>query len=225
MTVDPIFAELADAVVRLDVRRVPTLVEQALAAGLAPADVLARGLAAGMRRVGDAFNAGEMFMPELLVAAEVFLAGLEIVRPRLGAAGDQPALGTMVLGSIYGDIHTVGKMVAIPVFEAHGLRVIDLGENLDDDVFVDAIRVHRPEIVGFGTYMTPTFMHTRETVAVIAKAGLRDQVKIICGGPAVDADAARRMGADDASDDAWQAVGKIKRLLEELRAARGGGGR
>ncbi|MGB9604870.1 MAG: cobalamin B12-binding domain-containing protein, partial [Bryobacteraceae bacterium] len=120
---------------------------------------------------------------------------------------------------IHGDIHTVGKDVAVPVFQAAGYDVIDLGVDVPDEHFVEAIREHQPDIVGLGTYMTSTFMHTRETVRVIEQAGLRDRVKIICGGPAVDPDAARRMGADDASDDAWEAVAKLDRLVEELRAA------
>ncbi|MBU0640423.1 MAG: cobalamin-dependent protein [Planctomycetes bacterium] len=218
-------ARLADAVERLDLDGVRPLVEEALAQGIPPADVLANGLSRGMQRVGAQFNAGEVFMPEVLVASEVYLAGLALVRPLLATADQAHSLGTMVLGSIHGDIHTVGKQVAIPVFEAGGLRVVDLGEDLEDEVFVDAIRTHRPQIVGLGTYMTSTFMHTSSTVAVIEKAGLRAQVKIICGGPAVDANAARRMGADDASDDAWAGLQKIKRLLAELaggaRAAEG----
>ena len=208
-----LLAQLADAVERFDVNGVRPLVEQALAADVRPADVLNQGLSRGMQRVGEQFNAGEMFMPEVLVAAEVYLTGLAIVRSLLEADRVPYTIGTMVIGSIHGDVHTVGKQVAIPVFEASGLRVVDLGVNLDDNVFVEAIRTHRPQIVGLGTYMTSTFMHTQETVAVIEKAGLRDQVKIICGGPAADADAAQRMGADDASDDAWRGVEKIKRLL------------
>jgi methanogenic corrinoid protein MtbC1 len=221
-----LLARLAHAVEYLDADGVRPLVERALATGLQPADILRRGLSRGMQRVGERFNAGQMFMPELLVAVEVYLAGLGIVRPLLDADRVPYTIGTMVIGSIHGDVHTVGKRVAIPVFEAAGLRVIDLGVNEDDEVFVAAIRKHRPEIVGFGTYMTATFMHTRETVAVIKKAGLRNQVKIICGGPAADADAARRMGADDASDDAWKGVEKIKRLLAEMRGRdkeKGGG--
>jgi 5-methyltetrahydrofolate--homocysteine methyltransferase len=124
----------------------------------------------------------------------------------------------MILGTIHGDIHTVGKDVAIPVFQAAGYEVIDLGVDVPDSGFVDAIRKHQPQIVGLGTYMTSTFMHARETVRVIADAGLRSEVKIICGGPAVDSGAAKRMGCDDASDDAWEAVGKLDRLMEELKA-------
>jgi 5-methyltetrahydrofolate--homocysteine methyltransferase len=220
MSTSETLAQLSAAVECLDLKGVGPLVEKALETGLAPEDVLTNGLSRGMQRVGLQFNAGEMFMPEVLVASEVYLAGLEIVRPLLSAAGRTHTIGTMVLGSIHGDIHTVGKLVAIPVFEANGLRVIDLGENVDDEAFADAIRTHQPEIVGFGTYMTSTFMHTKETVAVIEKAGLRERVKIICGGPAVDANAARRMGADDASDDAWKGIEKIKRLLEKRSDSR-----
>ncbi len=204
--------KLAQAIEAMDMPGIQSLVSDALGAGYTPADVLSKGLSEGMRRVGVKFNTGEVYMPEVLVACDVYFAGLNIVRPLL-KADDETTIGTMVLGNIHGDVHTVGKQVAMPVFEANGIRVIDLGENLRDDVFIDAIRKHKPQIVGLGTYMTSTFMHTSETVRVIKEAGLRDQVKIICGGPAVDAEAARRMGADDASDDAWEAVDKIKKLL------------
>ena len=204
--------KLATAIEAMDMAGISTLVKDALAAGLTPAEVLSKGLSEGMRRVGVKFNAGAVYMPEVLVACDVYFAGLNIVRPLL-ATNDETIIGTMVLGNIHGDIHTVGKQVAMPVFEANGIRVIDLGENLNDNVFVEAIKKHKPQLVGLGTYMTSTFMHTAETVRVITEAGLRDQVKIICGGPAVDAEAARRMGADDAADDAWEAVEKIKKLL------------
>ncbi len=213
MASSAILERLADAVERLDVKAVGPLVQEGLASGIRPSDLLTQGLSLGMQRVGTKFKTGEMFMPEVLVACDVYYAGLAIIKPLLAAAGDDRPIGTMVLGTIYGDVHTVGKDVAIPVFEASGLRVIDLGVNVNDEAYVEAIRTHKPQVVGLGTYMTSTFMHTKETVAAIVKAGLRDQVKIICGGPAVDAEAARRMGADDASDDAWKGVEKIKRLL------------
>ena len=203
---------LAYAVENLDLKQVKPLAQQALDQGMRPSEILNQGLSAGMRRVGAKFNSGEMYMPEVLVACDVYFAGLEVVRPLL--AGDAAhVLGTMVLGNIHGDVHTVGKNVAIPVFEASGLRVIDLGESQSDADFVKAIAEHKPDVVGLGTYMTSTFMHTRATVEAIKQAGLRDQVKIICGGPAVSEEAALAMGADGASDDAWKAVEKIKRLL------------
>lgn len=208
-----VLTALANAVENLDVKGVGALIDQALAAGLSPSETLSQGLSLGMQRVGAKFKTGEMFMPEVLVACDVYYEGLKILKPLLAKKGDDHIIGTMVLGTIYGDVHTVGKDVAIPVFEASGLRVVDLGINVNDEAFVEAVRVHQPAIVGLGTYMTSTFMHTKDTVAALTKAGLRDKVKIICGGPSVDAEAARRMGADDASDDAWKGVEKIKRLL------------
>lgn len=208
-----ILRQLSKAVEDLDLKGVVPLTEAALKEGLAPSRVLTEGLSAGMRDVGKMFNSGDMFMPEVLVACDVYFAGLAIVRPLLASGKDDHILGTVIMGNIYGDVHTVGKQVAMPVFEASGFRVIDLGEDLNDEAFVEGIRKHKPQIVGFGTYMTSTFMHTKQTVEAITKAGLRDQVKIICGGPAVDAEAARRMGADDASDDAWKGVEKMRRLL------------
>lgn len=212
MNEQEVLRELGKVVLDLNVSGVKPLVQSALDAGMAPATILNDGLSAGMREVGRGFNTGDLFMPEVLVACDVYFAGLALIRPLL-AAGSEARLGTMILGNIHGDVHTVGKQVAAPVFEASGLRVIDLGEDLNDEAFVEAIRQHKPRVVGLGTYMTSTFMHTKAVVEAITKAGLRDQVKIICGGPAVDADAARRMGADDASDDAWKGVEKIKKLL------------
>lgn len=206
-------SQLSAAVQNLDLKGVVPLTQAALKEGLAPSKVLTQGLSMGMREVGKQFNTGDMFMPEVLVACDVYFAGLEIVRPLLAAGAEHHSLGTVMMGNIYGDVHTVGKQVAMPVFEASGFKVIDLGEDLNDEAFVEGIRKYKPQIVGFGTYMTSTFMHTKQAVEAITKAGLRDQVKIICGGPAVDAEAAKRMGADDASDDAWKGVEKMKRLL------------
>jgi len=211
---------LATAVLEMDLEGVGPLVEGCLAGGLSPIEILSQGLSAGMREVGEKFKQGEIFMPEVLVSCDVYYRGLEILRPLIRQAGGAACRGKLIIGTIHGDIHTVGKDVAVPVFQAAGYEVIDLGVDVPDAAFVQAIREHAPDIVGLGTYMTSTFMHTRETVRVIEQAGLRERVKIICGGPAVDASAARKMGADDASDDAWEAVAKLDRLVEELHAGR-----
>ena len=202
--------QLATAVLDMNVAGMAELVQAALAEELSPVDVVAEGLSRGMREVGVKFRDGEIFMPEVLVSCDAYYAGLKIVQPLIDAAGTDVTKGKIVLGTIHGDIHTVGKDVAVPVFRAAGFNVVDLGIDVPDDVFVQAIRDHRPDIVGLGTYMTSTFMHTGETVKAIERAELRDRVKIICGGPAVDSRAARKMGADDASSDAWEAVAKME---------------
>jgi 5-methyltetrahydrofolate--homocysteine methyltransferase len=211
---------LAQAVIQLDRKKAETLTQQALQAGLRPSQILAEGLSRGMQTVGEKFQCAEMFIPEVMVACDVYYAALELVRPHFDAEDRARSLGTMIIGTIYGDIHTVGKDVAIPIFQAAGFHVIDLGVGVPAEQFVEAIRRYQPQLVGLGTYMTSTFMHTREVVRAIAEAGLRDQVKIICGGPSVDARAARQMGADDASDNAWEAVGKMKALVEQLAEER-----
>lgn len=211
---------LARAVLEMDGDTAGRLTEECLATGIAPQRVIADGLSAGMREVGVQFKTGEIYMPEVLVSCDAYYRGLNVVRPALAATPDAGWRGRLVLGTIHGDIHTVGKDVAIPVFQAAGYEVIDLGIDVADAAFVEAIRRHQPDLVGLGTYMTSTFMHARETVRAIAEAGLRDGVRIICGGPSVDPRAARTMGADDASDDAWEAVDKLDRLLADVKKAR-----
>jgi len=207
---------LAQAVIDLDASRAEWLAKEALDAGISPYRIIAEGLSVGMRIIGEKFKCAEVFIPEVLVACDAYYAGLALVKPHLQASERSQYIAKMVIGTIYGDIHSVGKDVAIPVFEAAGFDVIDLGVAVPDEKFVEAVREHKPQLVGLGTYMTSTFMHTKETVRVLAEAGLRDRVKIICGGPAVDGDTARKMGADDASDNAWDAVERMKRLAAEL---------
>jgi 5-methyltetrahydrofolate--homocysteine methyltransferase len=159
---------LAQIVIDMDASEVVPAVEECLASGLSPARILTEGLSAGMRKVGEKFKTGEIYMPEVLVSCDVYYQGLEAVRPLIQASESQGQRGKMIIGTIYGDIHTVGKDVAAPVFQAAGYDVVDLGVDVADARFVQAIREHNPHIVGLGTYMTSTFMHARETVRAIA---------------------------------------------------------
>ncbi len=222
MQTDSILDRISTAILALDLRGTAPLVREALAKGVAPARIIAEGLSRGMRDVGEKFKCGEMYMPEVLVACDAYYAGLKEVRPLLTGGEGIGARGTIVLGTIFGDIHTVGKDVAAPVFEAAGYRVLDLGIDVPPEKFIEAIRNEKPQLVGLGTYMTATFMHTRDMVNAFSKAGVREKVKVICGGPAVDPVRARSLGADDAADDAWEAVEKMDRLVEELQRSRGG---
>lgn len=217
MKQEAILERIATAILALDLPGIAPLTREALAAGIPAARIISEGLSRGMRNVGEKFKCGEMYMPEVLVACDAYYAGLQGVRPHLTSSLEVGSRGTIVLGTIFGDIHAVGKDVAAPVFEAAGYRVIDLGTDVSPERFIEAIRTHKPHLVGLGTYMTATFMHTKEVVQAFAKEGVRHTVKVICGGPAVDPARARSLGADDASDDAWEAVGKMDRLVEVLR--------
>lgn len=213
-----ILNQIADAVIALDQKTVEQLSRDALKER-SPFDIIANGLSLGMKTIGGQFKSGEVFIPEVMVACDCYYAGLKIVKPHISPRDESYFIGKIVIGTIHGDIHTVGKDVAVPVFEAAGFNVIDLGVAVPDEKFVAAIREHKPDIVGLGTYMTPTFMHTKDTVRAITEAGLRDSVKVICGGPSVDGAAARKLGADEASDNAWEAVEIMKRWMEERKAA------
>ena len=213
-----ILKRIADAVIALEQKTVEQLSNEALASH-APGDIIANGLSLGMKTIGQQFKSGEVFIPEVMVACDCYYAGLKIVKPHISPRDESYFIGKIVIGTIHGDIHTVGKDVAVPVFEAAGFNVIDLGIAVPDEKFVAAIREHKPDIVGLGTYMTPTFMHTQETVRAIVAAGLRATVKVICGGPSVDGNAARKLGADEASDNAWEAVEIMKRWMDERKAA------
>lgn len=208
-------SQIAQAVVALEVSAVAEHVKAAIREGIAPARIVAEGLSQGMRTVGAMFRDGEVFMPEVLVACDTYYAGLKLVQPLVDSGGDRLSKGRIVLGTIHGDIHSVGKDVAIPVFRAAGFDVVDLGTDVADEAFVEAVRRYEPDIVGLGTYMTSTFMHTRATVEALARAGLRSRVRVICGGPAVDARTARKLGADDASDNAWEGVQIMEAWMTE----------
>lgn len=211
---------LRESIINLKLNDAPQLTQEAIDAGISPREII-DALTRGMETIGERFKRCEVFIPEVMVACDAFNAAMERIYPHLSVSDSEQFIATMVIGSIYGDVHTVGKDVASAVFRAAGFNVIDLGVTVEDHLWVEAIREHHPELIGLGTYMTSTFMHTREVVRVISEAGLRDSVKIICGGPTVDPEAARKMGADDASNNAWEAVEKMKRLVEELHRERG----
>jgi len=213
-----ILSRLKQAVIDMDSKEARVAAEEALKVGIDPADAIVKGLSEGMKVVGERFGRMEIFLSEVLASADSYYSALEILRPKMGKdSASRAFLATIVMGTIFGDIHTVGKDVAIPVFESAGFNVIDLGIDVSPDKFVKAAIENKAELVGLGTYMSETFFHVPEVVDAFKKAGIRDRVKIICGGPAVDPETARKLGADDASSDAWEAVEKMKKLLKELR--------
>jgi len=218
MNDEEILMMLKEAVIGMDADGARKAAEEALKAGLDPADAIVKGLSEGMRIVGQRFGKMEIFLSEVLTSADAYYAALNILRPKMSDEKARSTFtATLVMGTIFGDIHTVGKDVAIPVFESAGFNVIDLGTDVPPEKFVEAVIQSGAELVGLGTYMSETFFHVPEVVEAFKRAGIRKKVKMICGGPAVDSETARKLGADDASSDAWEAVEKMNKLLKELR--------
>ena len=191
------------------------MVEDALAAGRPAREVLEEGLIAGMKVVGEDFKHNRVFVPEVLLAARAMKAGLAVLKPHLATSGgDAPALsGTIVLGTVKGDLHDIGKNLVGMMAEAAGFQVIDLGTNVTVERFAAAIREHRPALVGLSALLTTTMRQMRQTVDELARAGLLDGVKIMIGGAPVTEEYANTIGAHGYAPDAAAAVHRMKELL------------
>jgi 5-methyltetrahydrofolate--homocysteine methyltransferase len=194
-----------DSVIDLDIDGVAEQVRAALKAGADPRAVLNGGLGAGMRVVGERFQTGEYFLTELLLAGEVMKAGLVPLEPLLTKT-DIQGKGTVVLATVKGDIHDLGKNLVGMMLRSSGFEVIDLGSNVASQRIVEAVRQHRAKIVGLSMLLTPMVVSLRSTVEELARAGLRDQVKVIIGGACTTPGLAKEMGCDGHGEDAMAAV-------------------
>ena len=184
---------------------VAELVQQALDQGMEPQEILAGGLIAGMDEVGRDFKAGDLFVPEVLIAARAMHAGMGILRPLL-ADSDAHSAGKLVIGTVEGDLHDIGKNLVKMMIEGAGFETVDLGTDAKPDVFVEAVREHQPRIVGMSALLTTTMVNMKATIEALEEAGLRDSVKIMVGGAPVTAAFAEEIGADAYAPDAASAV-------------------
>jgi len=186
-------------------QEVAALVQQALDQDMAPQEVLSGGLIAGMDEVGKDFKAGELFVPEVLIAARAMRAGMGVLRPLL-AEGNVPSTGKYVLGTVKGDLHDIGKNLVKMMLEGAGFEVIDLGTDVVPEGFVSAVLEHQPKLVGMSALLTTTMVQMKATIEALEEAGLRDSVKIMVGGAPVTAAFAKDIGADAYAPDAATAV-------------------
>jgi methanogenic corrinoid protein MtbC1 len=214
---EEVLKKLEQGVVNFDEDASKAAAEEALEAGLSPFEAMSKGLCEGMKRVGEMWNRMELFLPEVLAAASAFYAGLNVLKPKMAESDTKEFFATAVFGTIFGDIHSVGKDVAMPVFQGEGFNCIDLGVDCPPEKYIEAIKKYKPQMVGLGTYMSETFFHVTDTVEAIKKAGLRDKVLIVSGGPASDFRKAVEMGADGAFRDAWEAAKEVKKMLKEKK--------
>ena len=189
------YERLSTAVLEGDIDQAPVLVEEALGEGLSPKDILDNGLVLGMNEVGIRFRRGDMYVPEVLMSADAMHAGLDILRPHLTATG-ATLVGTIILGTVKGDLHDIGKNLVGMMCEGAGFEVINLGFNVGPEQFIEAIKEYQPDIVGMSALLTTTMRSMGHTIRAIEEAGLRDQVKIMVGGAPVDGEFAERIGAD-----------------------------
>ena len=204
--------QLSTAILQGRAEATPDLVEQALDEGLAPKTILDEGMVLGMNEVSVRFKRGDMYVPEVLMSADAMHAGLEVLRPELTATGASLS-GKIVLGTVEGDLHDIGKNLVAMMCEGAGFEVINLGFNVKPERFVTAIKEHQPQIVGMSALLTTTMRSMGHTVRAIEESGLRDRVKIMVGGAPVDQAFAQRIGADGYGSNAPAAADLAKQFL------------
>ncbi len=205
------FESLANAVIECNLGKALELTQKAVDEGAKPADIINQGLIAGMNVVGQRFRKGDMYVPEVLMAAKAMNEGMNIVKPLL-VEGDVPEAGKVILGTVAGDLHDIGKNLVGMMMESGGLQVVDLGVDIAPEKFAEAVRKYKPDVIGLSALLTTTMLVMKDTIEVLQEEGLRDQVKIIVGGAPVTADFAQEIGADGWAPDAASA----KDLVLEL---------
>lgn len=200
-----------DAILEGDMESVAGGVQTALDAETAPGEILNEALISAMDKVGQLFENGEYFVPEMLIAARAMKAGLEILKPLLVDSGVDP-VGKVVVGTVKGDLHDIGKNLVAMMLEGAGFEIVDLGTDVSPEQFVKAIK-EGADVAGLSALLTTTMPAMGETIKAIEEAGLRDQVKVIIGGAPVTADYAKQIGADGYAPDASQAAALAKELI------------
>jgi 5-methyltetrahydrofolate--homocysteine methyltransferase len=204
--------EVKDAVVDGNVEQTLAGINTAIAAGIVPGDIIRLGLIAAMEVVGDRFKNGEIYVPEMLIAARAMKAGLHILKP-LMVGTEVKSLSTVVIGTVKGDLHDIGKNLVGIMMEGAGCKVIDLGVDIAPEKFVEAVSVHNPDFLAMSALLTTTMPMMKETIAALEKSGKRSCVKVLVGGAPIGQKFADEIGADGYAGNAAAAVDKIKAMI------------
>jgi 5-methyltetrahydrofolate--homocysteine methyltransferase len=203
---------IAESVAEGDVKKVEELTERAITDGVNVATILHDGLIAGMEIIGELFGRKEAYVPELLLSARAMRVGMELLEPLLVGSGVEPT-GKVVLGTVKGDIHNIGKDLVGIMLKGAGFEITDLGVDVPPEKFIDVIRESKIGIVGMSGLLTTSLPMMKTTIGALEAAGLRKRVKVMIGGAVVTRDDAEKIGADEYASNAYEAVSKAKALL------------
>jgi corrinoid protein of di/trimethylamine methyltransferase len=209
-----LFDAIAQAVIEGEEETALSLARQALDQGLDPLECIDKGLVKGIQRVGELFSQGEYFLPELIIGADVMKSALEILEPALLEGQQRDVVGKVVLGTVEGDLHEIGKTLVGTILSANGFRVMDIGVDKSAAEFIAAIREMDADIVGASALLTTTMLQQKKLIEALKEAGLRDQVKVMIGGAPVTASYAKEIGADGYAEDAISALDVAYRLMD-----------
>ena len=213
MSEQAILDEAKQAILDIDEDKAVEVAKKALAEGLDPVNVLTNGFSLGIREIGDLFSRGEVFMPEMILAAEAMKAAVVILDAALeGEAAEK--LGTMVMATVEGDVHDIGKGIVIALIQTQGVEVIDLGRDVPIDTIIEEAEKHGAKVIGTSALLTTTMVNQEKLEEELRKRGLRDKYKTIIGGAPCTQRWADKIGADAYAEDAAEGVTKVLELLK-----------
>jgi 5-methyltetrahydrofolate--homocysteine methyltransferase len=211
-----ILDDLHKSVIDGDMNRTQELVAKAIAQNVPPEQILKEGLISAMAEVGQMFESGEFFVPEMLIAARAMKSGLVLLRPHLVAANVQ-AIGKVVIGTVEGDVHDIGKNLVGMMLEGAGFEVIDLGADVSPEKYVQAVREYHPDLLACSALLTTTMVRMKDLIHSLEEAGLRGEVKVMVGGAPITESYAMDIGADLYAPDAASAASRAKELIFALK--------
>ncbi len=206
--------KITESLIKGQVEQLKELTEEAMKSGAPPADILNQGLLPGMENVGQKWKNGEMFMPEVLRCAKAMSGAMDIIRPNL-ADDDLGNAGTMVIGTVAGDLHDIGKDLAGMMFEGAGYKVINIGIDQPNENFVNAAIEHKPNLLGMSALLTTTMPRMGEVINSLKEAGIKDKIAVIIGGAPVTEEYAQEIGADLYAPNAGSAVDIAREYFEK----------
>jgi len=213
MSKEETFKELADAVISCKKEAVDAAVEKARSEGIEPAEIIEKGLAAGMNEVGILFERGKLFLPHVMLAAGAMESGVSILEADMPTDAASKKLGVIVNGTVEGDVHDIGKSIVSTMLQSAGFEVHDIGRDVPLQNFIDKIKETNADMVGLSALMTTTLPGQKEVIEMLKEQGLRDKVKVMVGGAPATENWANKIGADCYAENASEAVTKAKELL------------
>jgi corrinoid protein of di/trimethylamine methyltransferase len=209
-----ILDELKTAVIEGDSEKSLEFAKKALESNIPPLDAITKGLAKGVKEVGDSFSAGEVFLVELVMAGDAMKAGMSVLLPVIkDSKTEMTSAGKVMIGTVAGDIHSIGKDIVSTLLEADGFEVLNVGEDVSSEAFVEKVKEHKPDVLGLSSLLTATMPAQKDVIEKLKEAGVRGDVKVIIGGSPTTQEWADEIEADGWAGDAVDAVSLVKKLV------------